>query len=190
MEGLSTSWGYCSGLVTPTKDTIDQAKEELQILEAQQPNGFNHLKLELKSFISHLESQILLLPSDNDDVMNMVSCFNINPTSLSISSTVTTQGNVFLFPVILLYATTIFVLIKYCSLFMVSMTESSVGKKRKKGDSESRPVMEGKNIEAPKKKFQRAAVDGCVKRRDRIDVVVEKARACLQKIQEFKTSFS
>ncbi|KAL3527366.1 hypothetical protein ACH5RR_012022 [Cinchona calisaya] len=157
MEGLSTSWGYCSGSVLTTMEMIEQAKEELQILEAQHPNRFNYLKLELKSFISHFESQILLLSSDNDNNMNIVSC--ANPTSVSISSSVTTQ-------------------------------ESSVGKKRKKSDLESMQVMEGKNIEASKQKFQRVVGDGCSKRRDRIDVVFERAQACLEKIQQFKTNFS
>lgn len=36
---------------------IEQAKEELLILETQHPSRFDHLKLELKSFISQLESQ-------------------------------------------------------------------------------------------------------------------------------------
>lgn len=60
---------------------IEQAKEELQILETQQPKRFNYLKLELKSFISHLESQKLFLSSCAAE-----------SSSVSIASDAATQG--------------------------------------------------------------------------------------------------
>ncbi|PHU26709.1 hypothetical protein BC332_05041 [Capsicum chinense] len=106
---------------------MEQAKKELEILETEYPNKFEYLKLELRSFISFLESD-----------------------SLPSSSYVDTQ-------------------------------ESSSNRKRKTGSSGSR--------EEPRKKLQRAVQDtaGCTKR-SRIDVVMERAQACLQKIQQFKTS--
>ncbi|XP_059639738.1 uncharacterized protein LOC132282132 [Cornus florida] len=117
---------------------LDQAKEELQILEAQHPNKFGYLKLELKSFIFLLESQNL----------------NANSNSLPTSSTATTQV-------------------------------SSTSRKRKKSTSDIQRVMEG-DIEAPKLKFHKCHN---LDERDRVDVVIEKAQACLYKIQQFKTNF-
>lgn len=63
---------------------IDQAREELQNLEVQYPKRFEPLKLQLKSFIS-------LLESGNGDRFD-------NPddsVSLPPSSTATTQGQCF-----------------------------------------------------------------------------------------------
>ncbi|KAA8530921.1 hypothetical protein F0562_005620 [Nyssa sinensis] len=70
MELSATSWG--SGMMM-----LEQAKEELQILEIQHPNRFDYLKLELKSFILLLQSQ------------------NLGPNSISLptSSTATTQAS-------------------------------------------------------------------------------------------------
>ncbi|XP_060192812.1 uncharacterized protein LOC132622254 [Lycium barbarum] len=113
-----------------SKGKMEQAKEELEILEAQHPNKFEYLKLELRSFISLLESH------HSDPVPS--------------SSYIATQ-------------------------------ESSSNRKRKNGSFGS--------PEEPKKKLQRALQEsvGCTKR-SRIDVVMERAQACLQKIQQFKTS--
>ncbi|MCD9559178.1 hypothetical protein HAX54_017001 [Datura stramonium] len=109
---------------------MEQAKQELEILETQYPNKFEYLKLELRSFISFLESHY----SD----------------SLPSSSYVDTQ-------------------------------ESSSNKKRKNGSFASQ--------EEPKKKLQRVVQRTvCCSKRSRIDVVMERAQACLQKIQGFKTS--
>ncbi|CDP01721.1 unnamed protein product [Coffea canephora] len=141
MEGSSSLWGYGSVSGSKTKEMIEQAKEELQILEAQQPDNFNYLKDELKSFISRLESQSLPLPSAGFFLFFM-------GTSL---------------------------------LYIVVITESSACKKRKKEDS-----LEDENIEGPKRKSQRVAGD---ERRNRIDLAIERARECLEKIQRFKTSF-
>ena len=59
----------------------EQAKEELEILETQHPNRFEYLKLELKSFIFHIQSQSQLpLPE------------NYSPSSFPTSSIATTQG--------------------------------------------------------------------------------------------------
>ncbi|KAI5669661.1 hypothetical protein M9H77_19514 [Catharanthus roseus] len=128
----NSSWGYSE---KETRDMIEQAKEELQILETQQPKRFNYLKLELKSFISHLESQKLFLSSCAAE-----------SSSVSIASDAATQ-------------------------------ESSNSKKRKKVEG---GIME---TAAPKQKLQRVELD------NRTAAVVERARACLHKIQEFKTSF-
>ncbi|XP_027179053.1 uncharacterized protein LOC113778009 [Coffea eugenioides] len=150
MEGSSSLWGYGSASGSKTKEMIEQAKEELQILEAQQPDNFNCLKDELKSFISRLESQNLPLPSGHDNYKNSTGYSNISS---------------------------------------VSTRESSACKKRKKEDCLDRQVMEDENIEGPKRKFQRVAGDGCSERRNRIDLAIERARECLEKIQRFKTSF-
>ncbi|TMW88189.1 uncharacterized protein LOC107010819 [Solanum pennellii] len=109
---------------------MEEAKKELEILETQHPNKFEYLKLELRSFISFLESH--------------------NSDTLPSSSYVDTQ-------------------------------ESSSNRKRKNGSFASK--------EEPKKKLQRVGQDtvGCNKR-SRIDVVMERAQACLRKIQRFKTS--
>ncbi|XP_027073222.1 uncharacterized protein [Coffea arabica] len=145
MEGSSSLWGYGSVSGSKTKEMIEQAKEELQILEAQQPDNFNYLKDELKSFISRLESQSLPLPSGHDNYKNSTGYSNISSASTR---------------------------------------ESSACKKRKKEDS-----LEDENIEGPKRKSQRVAGDGCSERRNRIDLAIERARECLEKIQRFKTSF-
>ncbi|KAK9291374.1 hypothetical protein L1049_019320 [Liquidambar formosana] len=117
-----------------TWGVIEQAKEELRILEDQHPNKFDYLKLELKSFI-FLESQKLLFHNNNSS----------NDDILSTSSTATTRG--------------------------------STSRKRKKGSIEKES----------KHKFQR--IDGYLKKRDRVDVVLERAQDCLQKIRDFKTNF-
>ncbi|EEF36481.1 conserved hypothetical protein [Ricinus communis] len=49
-------------MVFSSREIIVQAEEDLRILETHHPNRFEYLKLELKSFISFLESQQLLLP--------------------------------------------------------------------------------------------------------------------------------
>ncbi|KAK4480041.1 hypothetical protein RD792_013098 [Penstemon davidsonii] len=52
------------GWGTSTNMMIEQAKEELEILEFQHPNRFQYLKMELKTFISDFESQSLLLKNN------------------------------------------------------------------------------------------------------------------------------
>ncbi|OIT39853.1 PREDICTED: uncharacterized protein LOC109237555 [Nicotiana attenuata] len=126
MEWPSTSWN-----VFGSANMIEQAKEELEILEDQHPNKFEYLKLELRSFISFLES-------NNSD---------------SVPST------------------------------SAATQESSSNRKRKNGSYGSQDNQE------PKKKLQKIVLDpvSCTKR-SRIDVVMERAKACLEKIQRFKTS--
>lgn len=55
MEWPSTSWNVFGSAKTNI-NMIEQAKQELEILEDQHPNNFEYLKLELRSFISFLES--------------------------------------------------------------------------------------------------------------------------------------
>ncbi|KAL3838779.1 hypothetical protein ACJIZ3_023370 [Penstemon smallii] len=50
---------------TSTNMMIEQAKEELEILEFQHPNRFQYLKMELKTFISDFESQNYITPNSN-----------------------------------------------------------------------------------------------------------------------------
>ncbi|KAK4602339.1 hypothetical protein RGQ29_011400 [Quercus rubra] len=133
----------------------EQAKEELEILETQHPNRFEYLKLELKSFIFHIQSQSQLpLPE------------NYSPSSFPTSSIATTQ-------------------------------ESTSNRKRKVGDCLC-VLMEDGN-ESPKKKLQMGTTNimGNMKgittnrkinNRERVDEVLERAQACLQKIQHLKAS--
>ncbi|XP_009794091.1 uncharacterized protein [Nicotiana sylvestris] len=131
MEWPSTSWNVFGSAKTNI-NMIEQAKEELEILEDQHPNKFEYLKLELRSFITFLES-------NNSD---------------SVPST------------------------------SAATQESSSNRKRKNGSNGSQG-----NQEPNKKKLQKVVLDpvSCTKR-SRIDVVLERAQACLQKIQRFKTS--
>lgn len=91
MKGSTTlaSLGGCSE--KGSRDILEQAKEELQILEAQQPNRFNYLKLELKSFISFLESHSLIL-SEKDECVKVLTWAPTDSTSVSVSSSAATQG--------------------------------------------------------------------------------------------------
>ncbi|XP_059624632.1 uncharacterized protein LOC132267489 [Cornus florida] len=135
MEWSSTSWG--SGTMM-----LEQAKEELQILETQYPNQFGYLKQELKSFIFLLESQNL----------------GANSISLSTSSSVITQ--------------------------------ESTAKKRRKISSELEGGVMEVEIEGPKQKKPRGDCDVYMnEKRDRVDLVIERAQACLHKIQRFKACF-
>ncbi|XP_052197513.1 uncharacterized protein LOC127804651 [Diospyros lotus] len=105
---------------------LEQALEELQLLESQHPNRFHYLKLELKSFISFLQSQ----------------------TIGSIAAPVPPASST------------------------ASDRASSTGKKRKRCSS-------GMGIRMVQK-VERAD--------DGVEVAIERARACLRKIQQFKTS--
>ncbi|KAJ4724254.1 hypothetical protein OWV82_003262 [Melia azedarach] len=113
---------------------IEQAKEELEMLETQHPHRFGYLKMELKSFIFLLESQY----NNNNN--------NNNPISLPTYST-------------------------------AAATQASTSRKRKKGGSESEICKMVRRNGAFKHK-----------RRDRIDLVLEKAQSCLRKIQQLKSS--
>ncbi|KAK6927741.1 hypothetical protein RJ641_006332 [Dillenia turbinata] len=113
------------------KMMIEKAEEELEILEAQHPNRFDYLKIELKSFISSESQKLLLINS-----------------SFSSSSSVSTQA-------------------------------SSSRKRKQEYDSKG------------KRKLQKSTAGECnkLKRMDRTDLVIEKAQACLQKIQDLKATF-
>ncbi|GAA0146926.1 hypothetical protein LIER_06754 [Lithospermum erythrorhizon] len=143
MDGAITSWAWSGG--SPTS-MLQQANEELEILEAQYPNRFEYLKIELKSFISLIESQ-----NKNDYNMG----FYVNPTS----SSTTTQA-------------------------------STTEKRRKNGCHDLQKVRRvDSNIEAKVEKYEKVECEGQVTKKKRIDAVMEKAQACLNKIQLFKTSF-
>ncbi|CAK9136411.1 unnamed protein product [Ilex paraguariensis] len=121
---------------------IEQAKEELQMLEANHPHRFDYLKLELRSFIFLLESQNLQLPK--------------NSTMMSCSA---------------------------------ATTQASTSKKRKKSGSEMQRRMES-NVEACRRKLPRVGHGGgYMKRNDSVDAAIERAQACLHKIQQFKNQF-
>lgn len=176
MKGSTTlaSLGGCSE--KGSRDILEQAKEELQILEAQQPNRFNYLKLELKSFISFLESHSLIL-SEKDECVKVLTWAATDSTSVSVSSSAATQGLFCLFNSSLLVSFLFFSFVCLrlrlcCWLF----TASSTCKKRKKVVHENQETMEGQMH-----KFQRV---------DRLDAVFERARACLDKIQQFKQFIS
>ncbi|KAJ4724253.1 hypothetical protein OWV82_003261 [Melia azedarach] len=113
-------------------EMIEQAKEELEMLETQHPYRFGYLKMELKSFIFLLESQY------NNN--------NNNPISLPTYSA-------------------------------AAATQASTSRKRKKDGSES---------EICKMVCRNGAFEH--KRRNRIDLVLEKAQSCLRKIQQLKSS--
>ncbi|KAI8031345.1 hypothetical protein LOK49_LG01G02674 [Camellia lanceoleosa] len=143
------------------KKMIEQAEEELEILEAQHPNRFEYLKIELKSLIFLLHSQNITL-SNNNNNNNFNKSYNFlssssNSILLPASSTATTQA-------------------------------SSSNKKRKKGTSE---MQRTEQPPSPKHKIQRADWEEslCSNRRDGVEVAIERAQACLLKIQQFKTSF-
>ncbi|KAK4785037.1 hypothetical protein SAY86_001726 [Trapa natans] len=117
---------------------IDQAREELQNLEALHPRRFEPLKLQLKSFISLLES------SSHDRFYHTHDSGSLPP-----SSTATTQA-------------------------------STCRKRKRKRDGEMGD--EGSEVScgaAMRKKM----------RPDRVDAALERARLCLEKIRELKSSF-
>ncbi|KAF5960822.1 hypothetical protein HYC85_002031 [Camellia sinensis] len=140
------------------KKMIEQAEEELEILEAQHPNRFEYLKIELKSLIFLLHSQNITISNNNNfnKSYNFLSSSS-NSILLPASSTATTQA-------------------------------SSNNKKRKKGAIE---MQRTEQPASPKHKIQRADWEEslCSNRRDGVEVAIERAQACLLKIQQFKTSF-
>ncbi|KAJ9702909.1 hypothetical protein PVL29_004584 [Vitis rotundifolia] len=155
---------------------IQQAKEELEMLEAQHPNRFHSLKLDLKSFI-FLHSQNLFLNSNCNSNTSSSSpsssqCPHHKMPS-AISSSATTQGSLLLLLLHHHHHPSVMLLI-VVNLFLVYETASSnSSRKRKRGTFDD---------EESNQKFQR--VDG-----DRVDVVLKRAEVCLQKIQDLKTNF-
>ncbi|XP_057538941.1 uncharacterized protein LOC130817325 [Amaranthus tricolor] len=102
---------------------LEKAKEELEMLETLHPNRFHYLKNELNSFISLLQSQLIV-------------------DSLPSTSYATTQAS------------------------------TTMRRKRKR-------VCLKNEIEIENGKKER-------KQKDRVDILLEKAQACLRKIQDFK----
>ena len=77
-------WSYGKG-----REMEEQAKEELQMLEAQYPNHFEFLKLELKSYIFLLQSeqqqqQDSQLDSENNNHCNNFLSWMIDTEGFSI----------------------------------------------------------------------------------------------------------
>ena len=156
---------------------IQQAKEELEMLEAQHPNRFHSLKLDLKSFI-FLHSQNLFLNSNCNSNTSSSSpsssqCPHHKMPSAT-SSFATTQGSLLLLHLHHHHHHPSVMLLIVVNLFSVCETASSnSSRKRKRGIFDD---------EESNQKFQR--VDG-----DRVDVVLKRAEVCLQKIQDLKTNF-
>ncbi|KAK7305596.1 hypothetical protein VNO77_43502 [Canavalia gladiata] len=136
----------------------EQAKEELKMLEAQYPNQHGFLKQELRSFIFQLQ------------------CKDQEPQMLPETN--------------------------HCSTFLAfydDTQESTSLEQRKIGDCglevalADRVVMEGKGdesseLESPKTVVMKHYSSGKNKRKDRVDLVLERAQTCLKKIRHLKTS--
>ncbi|XXG60374.1 hypothetical protein AAC387_Pa04g2298 [Persea americana] len=128
---------------------LEQAKEELQILEAQHPERFDYLKLQLKSFISDLTCPNFSSSSSHSLTQHLPSS---SCAALSTSA-----------------ATQVFV-----------RTVSSNRRKRK--GSEIRGMGVADSI--PKRRIHRLDSSDA-----RVDIVIERAEACLRKIRQVKESF-
>ncbi|CAL0301384.1 unnamed protein product [Lupinus luteus] len=134
------------------------AKEELNMLETQYPNQYEYLKLELRSFILQLQS-------------------NHHDSPLLPQNTL---------------------------LHFLDTEESTCLDKRKMSnnignnyglelaleDSEVMEVMidEGYELKSSMNAECKGYKSGKSKRKDRVDLVLERAQACLRKIRHFKTS--
>ncbi|KAJ4975038.1 hypothetical protein NE237_008212 [Protea cynaroides] len=123
---------------------IKQAEEELQILEAQHPNRFGYLKMELRSFI-HGETE---KPSPPYFPKSFVSYRDGYYSSMSNSS---------------------------------ATTQASSNRKRKVSEIQNQEA----NPESTNRNFPRLN-----QWMERVDAAIERAEACLQKIQEIKRSFA
>ncbi|XP_030452577.1 uncharacterized protein LOC115674348 [Syzygium oleosum] len=141
------------------EEMMEEVREELQGLERRHPYRLGHLKAELESFINCVESQHLLLH-----------CNNRMP-----------------YP-------------PFSSSFSVSTQESTCGTSKKRGAQEmegtragpspKRSVLKGTRAgPPPERSVFKGTRAGPSPKRSRIDVVLDRAKACLQKIQEFKASF-
>ncbi|KEH34567.1 hypothetical protein MtrunA17_Chr3g0109201 [Medicago truncatula] len=134
---------------------LEQAKEELEMLETLYPNQHDYLKHELRSFISHLQNSYSYshpLPQNNTSL----TAFLDTEESTSLEH------------------------IKSIQLALPEREE--VMKEGKKG-------AENSELESPKS----VVIKHCPsrrknKRKDRVDLVLEKAQNCLKKIRHFKTS--
>jgi hypothetical protein len=166
---------------------LEQAKEELEMLETLYPNQHDYLKHELKSFISHLQNSYSYshpLPQHNT----------------SLAAFLDTEGFVsssffHLFIVIFVLLNMVFeiVLFYFCNAESTSLehiksiqhalpVREEVMEKGKKG-------AESSELESPKV----VVIKHCHsrrknKRKDRVDLVLERAQNCIKKIRHFKTS--
>lgn len=67
---------------------------------------------------------------------------------------------------------------------------SSNSRKRKKGGTVTERIFMEDYIESSKHKYQKVDSDGFImKKRDSVDMAIERAEACLRKIRDLKTSF-
>ncbi|XP_058097877.1 uncharacterized protein LOC131242916 [Magnolia sinica] len=121
---------------------VEQAREELQILESQHPNRFDYLKLELKTFISESDkfSSSSRFLSEN--------LHSLGDDSHSTSASTQVSSN-----------------------------------RRKRKDSKFQEC--GVDFQKSKPKIRRCGVVS----EDRVDMVIQRAEACLQKIKETKENF-
>ncbi|RWR90413.1 hypothetical protein CKAN_01950600 [Cinnamomum micranthum f. kanehirae] len=121
---------------------LEQAKEELQMLEAQHPERFDYLKLQLKSFISDL------------------TCPNFSSSSHSLSQHLPPS----------------------CAALSTSAATQVSSNRRKRKGSEIRGMGVADSI--PKRRIRRSDSSDA-----RVDIVIERAEACLRKIRLVKESF-
>eukprot|EP00268_Persea_americana_P032974 TRINITY_DN3261_c0_g1_i2.p2 TRINITY_DN3261_c0_g1~~TRINITY_DN3261_c0_g1_i2.p2 ORF type:complete len:138 (-),score=31.74 TRINITY_DN3261_c0_g1_i2:1139-1552(-) len=123
---------------------LEQAKEELQILEAQHPERFDYLKLQLKSFISDL------------------TCPNFSSSSShSLSQHLPSSS---------------------CAALSTSAATQVSSNRRKRKGSEIRGMGVADSI--PKRRIRTLDSSDA-----RVDIVIERAEACLRKIRQVKESF-
>lgn len=167
---------------------LEQAKEELEMLETLYPNQHDYLKHELRSFISHLQNSYSYshpLPQNNTsltaflDTEGFVSSFSFSSFFFVIFVLLN-----MVFEVVLFYScnaeSTSLEHIKSIQLALPEREE--VMKEGKKG-------AENSELESPKSVvIKRCPSRRKNKRKDRVDLVLEKAQNCLKKIRHFKTS--
>ncbi|XP_031401340.1 uncharacterized protein LOC116211210 isoform X2 [Punica granatum] len=127
---------------------MEQAREELQKLESQHPKRFATLKMELKSFISLLES----------NSSGRLCYTDGSVSSLPPCSTATTQAS--------------------------TCRKRKVVGFREPNNKAAEMEMEMEEEDADTTFMNKK------KRRDSVETVLERARLCLRKIRELKTSFS
>ncbi|TKY47314.1 hypothetical protein E2542_SST29374 [Spatholobus suberectus] len=136
----------------------EQAKEELELLEAQYPNQHEYLKHELRSFIFQLQSKHQdseLLPEKNHCSTHLA-FYDHTQESTSLED---------------------------------QKKRSNYGLELALAD---RVVMEGKvdgssELETPKSVVMKHFSSRKNKRKDRVDLVLERAQVCLKKIKHLKT---
>ncbi|OIV95687.1 hypothetical protein TanjilG_01481 [Lupinus angustifolius] len=134
------------------------AKEELNMLETQYPNQYESLKLELRSFILQLQS-------------------NHHDSPLIPQKT--------FLPFLDTQESTCFDKRK-----MSNIISNNYGLELALEDSEVMEVMidEGCELEPPMNAEWKGGKSRKDKRKDRVDLVLERAQACLNKIRHFKTT--